>query len=109
MIDSDAIRKYVVSHSLENVEQQWNNSKLIDGDLIEAVQRLKLESDLVVMGSISVARGLNQADLVDEYRLLVFPIVLGEGTRLFETGKCTEFEMAEVQRAGSLALVTYRR
>jgi dihydrofolate reductase len=104
----NAIGKYVVSHSLANVEQQWKNSKLIEGDLIEAVHRLKTESNLVVMGSISVAQALTQADLVDEYRLLVFPIVLGEGTRLFEAGKCTELEMVAVERAGSLALLTFR-
>ena len=52
-------------------------------------------------GSISVAHALMQADVVDEYRLLVFPIVLGEGARLFEPGTCAELELVNVDRAGA--------
>jgi dihydrofolate reductase len=106
----NAMPKYVVSRSLDQVEQQWNNSVLLDGDLIEAVPRLKTEQDLMVMGSISVAHALIRADLVDEYRLLVFPIVLGEGARLFESGTCAELlELATIDRAGAAALLTYIR
>jgi dihydrofolate reductase len=104
----NAMRKYVVSRSLDQVEQ-WNNSVLLDGDLIDAVDRLRADGDLVVMGSISVAHALTRADLVDEYRLLVFPIVLGEGTRLFESGKCAELELVTVDRVGAAALLTYVR
>src|SRR5262249_36500203 len=68
----NAMPKYVASRSGEKVEQQWNNSALLDGDLIEAVRQLKADRDLVLMGSLSVAHALTQADLVDEYRLLVF-------------------------------------
>jgi dihydrofolate reductase len=105
----NAMPKYVVSRSVKQVEQQWNNSALIDGELIEAVRGLKADRDLVVMGSISVAHALMQADLVDEYRLLVFPIVLGEGARLFEPGTCAELELVNVDRAGAGALLTFHR
>jgi dihydrofolate reductase len=105
----NAMRKYVVSRSLDQVEQQWNNSVLLDGELIDAVDRLKAEQYLVVMRSISVAHALTQADLVDEYRLLVFPIVLGEGARLFEPGKCAELELINVDRVGAAARLTYVR
>jgi len=101
--------QYVVSRSIDEVEQQWHDSALIDGDLIDAVQRLKADRDIVVAGSISVAHALMQADLVDEYRLLVFPIVVGEGARLFEPGKCAELKLVNVDRAGAAALLTYRR
>jgi len=105
----NAMPKYVASRSLNRVEEQWNNSSLIDGDLIDAAHRLKGDRDLVVMGSISVAHALIQANLVDEYRLLVFPIVLGEGARLFEPGTCSELELVEVDRRGAAAFLTYRR
>jgi dihydrofolate reductase len=105
----NAMRKCVVSRSLDQVEQQWNNSTLMDGDLIDAVQGLKAHRDVVVAGSISVAHALMDADLVDEYRLLVFPIALGEGARLFEPGKCAQLELVNVGRSGAAALLTYRR
>ena len=105
----NAMRKYVVSRSLDQVEHQWNNSVLLDGELIDSVDRLKTDHDLVVMGSISVAHALTRADLVDEYRVLVFPIVLGEGTRLFEAGKCAELELVTADRVGAAALLTYVR
>lgn len=105
----NAMRKHVVSRSLHQVERQWNNSALIDGDLVDAVQRLKADTDLVVMGSISVAHALMQADLVDEYRPPVFPIVLGEGARLFEPSVCSELELVNVDRVGADAILMYRR
>jgi dihydrofolate reductase len=105
----NAMPKYVASRSMDHLDQQWNNSALIEGDLIDAARRLKADSDVVVMGSISVAHVLMQANLVDEYRLLVFPIVLGDGARLFEPGHCTELELVSIERAGVSALLTYRR
>jgi dihydrofolate reductase len=105
----NAMPKFVVSRSLDHVDELWSNSKLIDGELIEAVGALRAERDIVVMGSVSVAHALIQHDLVDEYRLLVFPVVLGAGTRLFEPGKCAELELVEVDRRGAAAFLTYRR
>jgi dihydrofolate reductase len=105
----NAMPKYVVSRTVDRVDDQWNNSALIEGDLIDAVQHLKADRDVVVAGSISVAHALMQADLVDECRLLVFPIVLGEGARLFKPGTCAELQLVNVDRSGAAALLTYRR
>jgi dihydrofolate reductase len=105
----NAMPKYVVSRSLDQVEQRWNNAGLIEGDLIETVRRLKADRDLVVAGSISVVHALMQADLVDEYRPLVFPVVLGQGARLFEAGEGAALKLVDVQWAGAAALLTYRR
>jgi dihydrofolate reductase len=75
--------KYVVSSTLENPE--WNNSTVISGDVAEAVAKLKEEQDglIVVHGSGQLVQALLEADLVDELRLMVFPVVLGAGQRLF--------------------------
>jgi dihydrofolate reductase len=105
----NGMRKYVVTRSHKDVAQQWNNSEVLDNDLIEAVRDLKSHCDLVVTGSMSVTHALMQADLVDEFRLLVFPIVLGEGARLFEPGTCTELELVDLKQAGAAALLTYCR
>ncbi len=105
----NAMPKYVVSRSRDRLEQQRNNSALLDGELTDGVRRLRADRDVVLMGSISLAHALMQADLVDEYRLLVFPIVLGVGARLFEPGACAELELVNVDRAGAAALLVYRR
>ena len=105
----NAMPKYVASRSRDGVEQQWNNSARLEGDLVDAVRQLKADRDVMLMGSISVAHALMQADLVDEYRLLVFPIVIGDGRRLFEPGTCSELELVSVDRAGAAALLRYRR
>jgi dihydrofolate reductase len=75
--------KYVVSSTLEDPE--WNDSKVIEGDLVEEVSRLKreLDGEIIVYGSIRLARALIEHDLVDELRLMVYPVVLGAGERLF--------------------------
>jgi dihydrofolate reductase len=75
--------KYVVSSTLENPE--WNNSTVVGGDLDEVVARLKQahDGDVVVHGSPSLVQALVEQDLVDELRLMVFPVVLGTGKRLF--------------------------
>ena len=76
--------KYVVSSTLENPE--WTNSTVLDGDdLAGAVATLKArhDGDVVVHGSASLVQALIDQDLVDELRLMVFPVVLGEGKRLF--------------------------
>ena len=75
--------KYVVSSTLD--DPQWNNSTVLSGDLAEEVARLKREQDgqIVVHGSARLVQALLEHDLVDEVRLMVFPIVLGDGKRLF--------------------------
>jgi dihydrofolate reductase len=77
-------RKYVASRTLEE-PLAWRNSTLLQGDAMEAVAELKKqpEGDLVVLGSGELVRSLMRADLVDEYVLLIHPLVLGSGRRLF--------------------------
>jgi len=75
-------RKYVVSSTLEE-PLAWNNSVLLKGDTIEAVRALKAESDLAILGSGELVQSLMRADLIDEFVLLIHPLVLGEGIRLF--------------------------
>src|SRR5213592_1448192 len=82
----NAMPKLVASRTLDDVGA-WGNSTLLEGNLVEEAAERKAGRDLVVAGSASVAHALMDADLVDEYRLLVFPTVIGEGTRLFEPGR----------------------
>jgi dihydrofolate reductase len=75
--------KYVVSRTLS--EPAWNNSTVLDGDLGEAVAEIrgKHDGDIVVHGSAQLVQALLERDLVDELRLMVFPVVVGAGKRLF--------------------------
>lgn len=75
--------KYVVSSTLE--DPSWNNSKVIRGDLAGEIAKVQAEvdGDIVVHGSAKLTQGLIEADLVDELRLMVFPVILGSGKRLF--------------------------
>src|SRR3954454_7281926 len=75
--------KYVVSSTLKDPE--WNNSTVLEGDLADAVDEIKggHDGDIVVHGSAQLAQALIEQDLVDEVRLMVFPVVLGSGKRLF--------------------------
>ncbi|MGW5315707.1 dihydrofolate reductase family protein [Nocardia thailandica] len=80
------VRKIVVSR--QDLEFTWRNSELLDGDLLEVAAALKNEpgGDIAVSGSVSVVRQLLAAGLLDELHLLVHPIVVGKGMRLFEDG-----------------------
>jgi dihydrofolate reductase len=75
--------KYVVSSTLD--EPEWNNSTVLKGDVAEEVQKLRQEQDgdIVVHGSARLVQTLVEHDLVDEFRLMVYPLVLGSGKRLF--------------------------
>jgi dihydrofolate reductase len=79
----NSMPKYVVSSTLE--EPEWNNSTVLKGDVAEEVAKLKQEHDgeIVVHGSPGLVQTLLEHDLVDELRLMVFPVVLGTGKRLF--------------------------
>jgi dihydrofolate reductase len=76
--------KYVVTSSPEALE--WNNSHRLSGDLVHEVAGLKarLKGDLLIAGSASITRAMVAAGMVDELRLMVFPVVVGSGQRLFE-------------------------
>jgi dihydrofolate reductase len=80
----DNTLKYVASATLAE-PLPWRNSRLLDGDAAEAVARLKQQpgKDLVVLGSGELVQSLRRRDLVDEYQLLIHPLVLGSGRRLF--------------------------
>jgi dihydrofolate reductase len=75
--------KYVVSSTLKGPE--WTNTTVLDGDLAESVEKLRdgVDGDVVVHGSAQLVQALIEKDLVDELRLMVFPVVLGSGKRLF--------------------------
>ena len=79
--------KYVVSMTLEE-PLEWNNSTLIEGDAAEEVSRLKRQpgKDILIFGSGKLVNTLMQYDLIDEYRLMIFPIIVGSGQRLFADG-----------------------
>ena len=93
--------KHVVSSTLS--DPQWTNSTVIDGDLGEAVEdlRRKYDGDVVVHGSVQVVQELLERDLVDELRLMVFPVVLGSGKRLFgETSDKKSLRLTESKTVG---------
>ncbi len=101
----NAIRKLVVSATLANADA-WNNSAILSGDIIEEVRRRKHDTDLIIIGSDSLVTALRQHDLVDEYRLSVFPIVLGAGRRLFPEGAPPQtLETLSVEQNGAASLI----
>ncbi|MCX5424815.1 dihydrofolate reductase family protein [Streptomyces sp. NBC_00078] len=103
----NAAPKLVASRSLTDVSA-WANSRVIDGDLVDIVKRE--EREVIVTGSLSVVRTLMAEELIDEYRLLTIPTVLGTGQRLFPDGvPHTDLECLSAERAGAAVLVQYRR
>ena len=101
--------KWVASRTLSDVSA-WNNSSLIEGELTSEVQRLRRERDVIVIGSTSVVHTLMERDLVDEYRLLIFPTVLGTGRRLF-TGQARvgDLRLISAEQSGAAALLCYEK
>src|SRR4051795_11482035 len=93
--------KYVVSSTLTDPE--WTNTVVVDGDLADAVAKIRAEhdGDIVVHGSAQLSQALLEQDLVDELRLMVFPVVLGAGKRLFgETSDKTTLPPTSSQPVG---------
>jgi dihydrofolate reductase len=106
----NAMPKYVVSSTLSDADATWDNTTVVRGDLVEEISRLKAEpgGDLLVAGSCQLVHGLTQHGLVDEYRLMVFPVVLGTGKRLFtDTDQATKLHLvsSDVVGDGILTLV----
>jgi dihydrofolate reductase len=103
--------KYVVSSTLRDPE--WSNSTVLSGDLVEEVTRIREEheGDVVVHGSARLVQGLLENDLVDELRLMVFPVVLGSGKRLFgETSAKKKLELASAKTVGEgVEILVYGR
>ncbi len=103
--------KHVVSTTLEE-PLEWNNSTLIEEDVAEGVARLKRQDgkDILVFGSGELARTLMEHDLVDEYRLMVFPIVVGKGKRLFgDVGETRAMRLVDTKPVGpdGVLILTY--
>ena len=103
--------KYVVSSTLKNPE--WENSTVLDGDVVAEVTKLRQElaGDIVVHGSAQLTQALLEHDLVDELRLMVFPVVLGTGKRLFDsTSDKKPFRLVDSKVVGDgVAILVYRR
>jgi dihydrofolate reductase len=103
--------KYVVSSTLRQPE--WNNSHVLAGDVVAEVTKLRQESagDIVVHGSAQLVQALLEHELVDELRLMVFPVILGSGKRLFgKTEAKLRLRLAGSQTLGDgIALLTYTR
>jgi dihydrofolate reductase len=101
--------KYVVSTTLKNPE--WNNSHVISGNVVEAISKLKQEpgQDILLAGSGVLLHTLMEHDLVDEYRLMLHPIVLGSGKRLFENENQTKtLKLVETKPfASGIVVLTY--
>ncbi len=106
----NAMPKVVVSATL--TDPAWNNTTIISGSLAEEVARLKrrYDGDILVAGSATLVRSLAEHNLVDEYRLMVHPVVLGAGKRLFPDGfPMTGLQLAESRTVGpDVLLLTYR-
>jgi dihydrofolate reductase len=102
----NSMPKYVVSSTLD--EPAWSNSTVLKGDVAEAVSQL--DGELLVAGSRQLVQTLVAHDLVDELRLMVFPVVLGSGKRLFDdTTERKPFELVDCRPSGAVVTLTLRR
>jgi dihydrofolate reductase len=103
--------KYVFSSTLD--EAEWENSTVLSGDFAAEVAKLKREVDgvILVAGSAQLVQGLIEHDLVDELRLMVFPVVLGSGKRLFgPSAETTSLKLTDSKTVGDgIAILTYER
>jgi dihydrofolate reductase len=103
----NAVPKLVASRTLTDTSA-FANSQVIDGDLVETVKREP--RDVIITGSLSVVRTLMAGDLIDEYRLLIFPTVLGSGERLFPAGGLpTYLELLSAEQTEAALLTRFAR
>jgi dihydrofolate reductase len=105
----NGMRKYVVSSSMD--EAEWNNSVVVKpDDIVSTVSKLRQEpgGDVLVNGSAQLVQALRANDLVDEYRLMVFPTVLGGGKRLFaDDGAASALRLMDAKPAGETLILVY--
>jgi dihydrofolate reductase len=106
----NSMPKYVVSSTLEKAD--WNNSTVLRGDVLKEVSKLKqrLDGDIVVHGSAQLVQTLLANDLVDELRLMVYPVVLGSGKRLFgDSSDMKRLRLKDSRTIGDgVVIVTYQ-
>ncbi len=106
----NSMPKHVASRTLKKLE--WNNSHLVKGDLAAEVSKLKQQpgKDIVIHGSPGLIRSLMPHELIDEYRLLVYPLVLGHGKRLFDETSQANLKLVESKTydTGVVKLVYHR-
>jgi dihydrofolate reductase len=107
----NSMPKYIVSSTLEH--PAWSNTTVLTGDVVREVAKLRREmaGDIVLYGSIQLGQTLMEHDLVDELRLMIYPVVLGAGGRLFgETSDKKPMRLAHIQTVDdNLAFLTYQR
>lgn len=103
----NAVPKLVATRTLTDT-WAWANSQVIAGDLTAAVNREP--RDVIITGSLSVVHALMAEDLIDEYRLLAFPTILGTGEQLLPAGSPSAYlETLSAEQAGAAVLTQYRR
>lgn len=97
----NALPKYVASRTLDNLT--WSNSHLVEGEVAGEIARLKEQpgQDILIYGSRQLVWSLMKQDLIDEYRLLIFPIILGSGIKLFPDGITTSLRLVDSKTYGS--------
>jgi dihydrofolate reductase len=106
----NTMRKVVVSKTLEDAS--WNNTTVVTGDVVDEIGRLKQEDggDILLAGSRQLAQELIEHDLVDELRLMVFPVVLGSGKRLFgDTAASKPLRVVETGQSADVVLLRLER
>jgi dihydrofolate reductase len=102
--------KYVYSTTLEH--PTWNNTTVLSGDFADDVRKLKdgVDGVILVAGSATLVQGLIENDLVDEIRLMVFPVILGSGKRLFGASGKKPMKLADAKTVGDgIQILTYER
>lgn len=103
----NSVPKYVVSTTLDTLE--WNNSRLIKDNIVEAITKLKQQEgqDILIYGSAMLVQTLMEHALVDHYRLLVYPVVVGQGKRLFSEATSATLKLVQAQplSGGVVALI----
>jgi len=105
----NSMPKFVVSKTLE--EGKWNNSSVLRGNVEDEVSKLKQQvgGDILINGSAELVQTLMEHNLIDELRLMVFPVVLGKGKRLFKAGSAkTALRLVEAKPAGACLILTYQ-
>ncbi len=109
-VKMNAMPKFVVSSTL--TDPQWNNTTVLSGDLATEVGALKerFAGDILVAGSAQLVQSLLALELVDQLNLMVFPVLLGEGKRLFaDSADMSAFGLIETRQAGDVAVLIFRK